>query len=176
MNDNNEINRSQIEEDNKRNANLIRNSIYKKRESIISQKNKEFPKRMKSGSILLIKKEKKKININISQNININTNNVNKSEKSKNESIINNENKSKYNETKKKGMKMKTSIFFGKNKKYSEGKIFLPGKISINGSHSKEYDSSKKIDKLSLRNTKIETKETKDEQYFEFYINYSLLN
>ena len=91
MNINNNNNIKQIEE-NKKLSNQIRTGLYKKRESLMSQKGKEFFKQKKPGTERNPGKSKKKINININQNININTNGFENHIES---NTLNNENKSK---------------------------------------------------------------------------------
>ena len=153
---------------------ITKTGIKRKRESLISQRDKDLlAKKKKAGSMRHVVKEKKKININISQNININTN-LKDIENNKNEQKNSNyENKPKHYYPKKNGLKMKSCINTSNNYKKmrsSNSKIYLSGHISIDKNRSKDLDSSFKMDKLSVKQTKF-TKESREEQFFEFYIN-----
>ena len=145
--------------------------LKRKRESLISQRGKDLKKK-KAGSMRHIVKEKKKININISQNININTN-LKDLDKKKVEPKNEYENKPKQFYPKKNEIKMKSCIYSIHKPQYmrsSHSKLFLSGHISLNKSKSKEYNSSFKMEKISVKQGKY-TKESKEEQFFEFYIN-----
>ena len=147
-------------------------AIKRKRESLISQRGKESRKK-KPGSMRHIVKEKKKININISQNININTN-LKDLEKNKIAPKSEYENNSKNFYPKKNDMKMKSCIYGlnkAKNIRNSNSRLFLSGHISLNKSRSREYNSSFKMDKISVKQGKYNTGESKEEQFFEFHIN-----
>ena len=165
----NDKNKTNLEDNNKKKENSIRTGLYKKRESLISQRGKILLKKIKAKSVRNGRKQKKKININISQNININTNNIKELEKC-NSNVLSNDIKSKNLETKIKGMKMKSCIY-GPIKKFSEHKIYNPGQLSENEIQSKEDEFSNKMDKSFLKNTKIESRDTKEDQFIEFYIN-----
>ena len=165
----NDKNKTNLEDNNKKKENSIRTGLYKKRESLISQRGKILLKKIKAKSVRNGRKQKKKININISQNININTNNIKELEKC-NSNVFSNDIKSKNFETKIKGMKMKSCIY-GPIKKFSEHKIYNPGQLSENEIQSKEEEFSNKMDKSFLKNTKIESRDTKEDQFIEFYIN-----
>ena len=137
-----------------------------------------IPRKKKSDSMGHFLKDKNKININISQNININTNIKEIRQNQNEQKIINLENKSKNNNPKKNDMKMKSCIYNlnnSKNNRNSNSKLFLSGHISFDKSHSKEYNSSIKIDKLSIKQSKS-TKESRESQFFEFYINDKIKN
>ena len=170
-NDNSESNK--YESENKMKINKA--GITRKRESLISHRGKEFLKKKKAGSMRHVVKEKKKININISQNININTNLKELEKKTYNQNSVNqnHENKSKHY-PKKNAMKMRSCIYSvnkAKEIRNSNSKLYLSGLLSLNKSRSKELDSSFKIDKLSIKQTKLNTKESREGQFFEFYIN-----
>ena len=166
MNDNKKTN---LEDKNKKKENSIKTGLYKKRESLISQRGKMLLRKIKAKSVRNGRKQKKKININISQNININTNNIKGLEKC-NSNVFSNDIRSKNLETKVKGNKMKSCIY-GPRKKFSEHKLYNSGHLSVNDIQSKEDEFSNKIDKSFLKNTKIESSNTKEDQFIEFYIN-----
>ena len=171
MNLNNNNNSKEIEE-NKILSKSIRMGLYKKRESLLSQRGKELLKQKKPGSEKNPGKSKKKINININQNININ--NINGFENHIESNTLNNEIKSKQSEHKLKGMKMRSSIYDlerRKDKNLSDKKLYYSGHISMDRVRSGGNDSSIKMDKSFLKQTKIESKETKEDQFIEFYIN-----
>ena len=169
MTENNEIGKKKL-------SNIFKKDIIQKRDSILSQKSREF----KKNALLAARnaaKEQKKININISQNININTNLKPIAEYNDNDSKnIVNENKLKFYMPmlKKNDLKLNSCIYYmdkekekEKEKKLLNNRVYLSGHLSLDKSHN----SSFKLDKLSVKQTKIETRETRDEQYFEFYIN-----
>ena len=169
----NNNNTKEIEE-NKKFSNSIRTGLYKKRESLMSQRGKELLKQKKPGSERNPGKSKKKININISQNININTNSINGFENHIEANTINNDINSKQSENKLKGTKMRSFIYDSekrKEKNLSDKKLYYSGHISIDRVRSRGNDSSIKMDKSFLKQTKIETRETKEDQLVEFYIN-----
>ena len=143
---------------------------FGKRESLISQRALEYSRKMKTGTMHNVIKDNKNININISQNININAN-LKNLDKNKNEQ----ENKQKNFIPKKNGLKMKSCIYGTKKSREianSNSKLYLSGHLSLEKSRSKEYESSYKIDKLSIKHPKINnTRDSKEDQYFEFYIN-----
>ena len=155
-------------------GNQIANSFalksIKKRESLISQRAMEFAKKKKNCSTQQIINDNKNININISQKININAN-LKDLEQNKNEQ----EKKSKNFNPKKNDLKMKSCIYGAKKSKEivtNNNRLYLSGHLSLENSRSKEYESSYKIDKLSIKHPKINnTRDSKEEQYFEFYIN-----
>ena len=71
-------------------------------------------------------------------------------------------------------MKMKSCIYSvnkAKEIRNSNSKLYLSGLLSLNKSRSKELDSSFKIDKLSIKLTKMNTKDSREGQFFEFFIN-----
>ena len=165
----NDKNKTNLEENNKKKENSIKTGLNKKRESLISQRGKMLLKKIKAKSVRNGRKQKKKININISQNININTNNIKGLEKC-NSNVFSNDIRSKHLETKIKGNKMKSCIY-GPRKKFSEHKLYNSGHLSVNEIQSKEDEFSNKMDKSFLKNTKIESRDTKEDQFIEFYIN-----
>ena len=148
-------------------------AISRKRESLISHRGKESKKK-KAGSMRHVVKEKKKININISQNININTNLKELEKKTYNQaSEVNHDNKSKHFWPKKNDLKLKSCIYSVNKAKdirnSNNSKLYLSGLLSLNKSRSKELDSSFKIDKLSIKQTKMNTKDSREGQFFEFF-------
>ena len=164
-----------------------------KRESLINQKGKEFLKKKKATSLRNIFNDNNKINININRNINIsrNINKENKENKEKeenkeiDENSDNNEDKEENNFDAKSKMKMKSCIMGFEQTPYkserNQNKDKLNSKKKINKeslnnlSKSREIESSFKMDKLLILQTKT-TKDTRAEQFLEFYINNNLKN
>ena len=164
-------------------TNSLLSNLSLKRESLMIQKGKEFLKSKKAVSMRHICKDNNKINININNNININTN----LKKSLNSNQKNSDTKSK--------IKMRSCImgFEQDNKKPNE-KFFRTqlnknkaSKDSINNlskekdnknnlSRSREIETSFKMEKLLANQTKTETRDTRQEQFFEFYINNNMKN
>ena len=155
-----------------------------KRESLMVQKSREFLRRKKAISLRHIHDDNKKINININHNININTNlkkdeysNINflrsdtKSKIKMKSCIMGMENENKSNE---KNKKFNTVL---KNKNIRENLNNINNisnernKSSMSKDRSREIESSFKMDKLLDNQTKSETRESKQEQFIEFYIN-----
>jgi len=173
MNLNNNNNSKELDE-NKKLSNSIRVGLYKKRESLMSQRGKELLKQKKPGSERNPGKSKKKINININQNININANSISGFENHIESNTINNDIISRQSEQKLKGMKMRSFVCDKekrKDKNLSDKKLYYSGHISIDRVRSRNNDSSIKMDKSFLKQTKIETRDTKEDQFVEFYIN-----
>ena len=171
IDNNNENNKKKL-------SNIFKVDLSQKRESIISQRSREFPLKSKAISMLNGQKENNKININISQNININTHLKPIQETNNNEVNESNiENKFKFYKPKKNELKLNSCIYFMDKEKENEKKmmmnkrVYLSGHLSLEKSHSKGADSSFKLDKLSVKQTKIETRDTREDQFFEFYIN-----
>ena len=168
----------------RKSQNITFNELNKKRETLMLQKRKDFFKNKKATSMRNIKKENKKINININHNININANinqikrdkefdnnsshfnskliekdllNIKNSlgkDKFDNQNIDNNNNENldkKNNQNNKKDKQSKTDVLNNKN---------VPQSLST------------KIDKLLLKQLKVDTKDDgKQEQFIEFFIN-----
>ena len=167
MTENNEIAKKKL-------SKLFKKDVVRKRESIISQKSREFKKKDLLAAPNAAK-EQKKININISQNININTNLKPIAEYNDNDSKnMVGENQLKFYMPKKNNLKLNSCIYYAdkeKEKKMLNNRVYLSGHLSIEKSQSRGAESSIKLDKLSVKQTKIETRDTRDEQYFDFYIN-----
>ena len=154
--------------------NPLLSNLSLKRESLMIQKGREFLRNKKAISMRHIYKDNKKINININHNININTN-------LKNETNVNDEQKNSDTKSKK---KMRSCIMgFEQDDSKANDKIYKnkASKDSINNvsrdkdknnlSRNKDIETSFKMEKLLANQTNTETKETRQEQFFEFYIN-----
>ena len=116
---------------------------------------------------------KEKISININQNININANIKNTDQDKENDKNKDgNDSKPQSEEGKKKGIKMKSCIFNIESERKKDKKTILS--MNLNRAKSKDIrdiDSSYKMEKLLEKQSKLDTKEDKKEQFLEFYIN-----
>ena len=182
MIDNNEENNFYKAKNNNIISGSSQSNLNLKRESLMIQKGREFLKRKKAVSLRHILEDNKKINININNNININANNSKKQENNNHaESIQHSDTKSK--------IKMKSCIMgFEQNQKKSDKalKLKIPtnkkkmskeiinfNNISRDNNHSRSRDveNSFKMEKLLANQSKTETREIRQEQFFEFNIN-----
>ena len=145
--------------------------LAKKRDSMIRGKKK---KSRKAGSVYQLTQDNKKININFNQNININTN-LKEGEKEK-KSRYTTVDKKKTIDFQNKGIKMKSCIISlekGNSSQKNNKLLYLPN-LQGEKKHSKDYDSSFKMDNLEAKRT--ESKNEKKEQFYEFYINDNIKN
>ena len=149
------------------------NTISKKRESLMVQKGKDFFKNKKAISMRHIHdEENKKINININHNINI-SENINQINQDK---IADNYNTPKNLRTL--GSNMKIIKFDNYINKDTPNDITNENKIkerdinkhNISKERIKELGSSR-LDKFNINQLKIDTKDEKQEQNIEFYVN-----
>ena len=142
---------------------------------------KEFMKNKKAVSMKHIFDGRDNININIHQSININANPNAQYQKQKSK----NNNKNDGNESKpqseegnkKKGITMKSCIFPLESDRKKDKKTNFS--MNINRKKIKnrtDFDSSMKMEKLLEKQSKIDTKEEKKEQFIEFYINDNIRN
>ena len=138
-------------------------------DSLFIQKGREYMKNKKAISMKHVFDSKEKIRININQNININANMKNKDEvKSKEIDAQSEEGK----DVKLKGMKMKSCIFTIESDRKKDKKTILSMNLKRSKSREmREVDSSYKMKKLLEKQSKIDTKDEKKEQFIEFYIN-----
>ena len=154
---------------NEKNENIYQKNVYamlaKKRDSMIRGKVK---KSRKAGSVHQATKGNKKINININQNINITTNQKEIESKSR-------YTKKKTIDFKKKGKRMKSCIFTVEKGNFSQknNKLHLQN-YNVEKNPSKDFESSFKMENLLVKQS--DTKNTKKEQFFEFYVNDNIKN
>ena len=159
------------------------------RESLFIQKGKEHLHSKKSVSMKHIFEKNDKISIKINQNININTNikNINEAkDKDKDRDKDKNKDKDKKKEVEKgsrtqseeeayqifRGKKMKSCVFNYEAEKKNEKKQNMS--VNLHRAKSRdirEIDSSYKMEKLLEKQSKLDTKNAKKEQFFEFFIN-----
>ena len=186
MIDNNEINQNfKNINNNKLNPNYPSN-LSLKRDSLMIHKGREFLKRKKAISLRHIFEDNKNIKININNNININTH-----LKRVNHTIDNQENSDGKGKTKMKSCIMGFEQDGNQNdndknnfktvlnkKKLSKDNININNlsKDVNNLSRSRDNETSFKMEKLLANQTKTETRDTKHEQFFEFYINDNIRN
>ena len=181
-NEENKNNNNQRDNENKT-AHIIPLIFNKPRESIFAQKAIEF-KNKKSISMKQIFDSKEKISININQNININTNlkeplqKINEvKDKDKEKDGNDSKPQSEEGQGKGKGIRMKSCIFNMESERKKDKKAVLS--MNINRAKSKDVrdvDSSYRMEKLLEKQSKLDTKEEKKEQFLEFYINDNIKN
>ena len=188
MIDNNEINKKNKSDNDNRITNNHQSNLSLKRDSLMYQKGKEFLRRKKAISLRHIFEDSKKISININNNININSNNLKKEENNNaQESIQHSDTKSKIKmkscimgfeqdqKKSEKNLKFKTQL--NKNKLSKDNLNNLSKDKDMNNhSRSRDIETSFKMEKLLANQTKTETGETKQEQFFEFFINDNVNN
>ena len=188
MNNDESKNNNNEEEVNNRIAHIIPLGYQKQRESLFIQKGKEYMRNKKAVSMKHIFGEKEQISININQNININANiktpeKEPKIQKGITQEIIKEKDKEgedskpQSEEGKMKGKRMKSCIFNLDADKKKDKK----GNLSMNvvrgkGKDNKDVDSSNKMDRLLEKQSKLDTKDVKREQFIEFYINDNIKN
>ena len=184
-NEDNKHNNNKEDIDN-RIAHIIPLGFHKPKESIFIQKSREYMKNKKAVSMKHIFDSKEKISININQNININANiKSSEKEKGKTEKEDLKEVKEKDGEGSKpqseegkmKGKRMKSCIFNIDLEKKKDKKTILS--MNLNRPKSKDFrdvDSSYRMDKLLEKQSKLDTKSEKKEQFIEFYINDNVKN
>ena len=178
---NNEENKkNNVQEDNEnKKAHIIPLVFNKQRESIFAQKALDF-KNKKSISMKQIFDSKEKISININQNININANLKDPLQDIKEiKDKDGNDSKPQSEEGKGKGqgIRMKSCIFNMESERKKDKKAVLS--MNINRAKSKDIrdvDSSYKMEKLLEKQSKLDTKDDKKEQFLEFYINDNVKN
>ena len=151
-------------------------------ESKFMQKSKEYMKNKKAVSMKHIFDGRDKISININQSININANPNSKfpepKKKENKKENDGNESKPQSEEgNKKKGIAMKSCILGLDSDRKKDKKTILS--MNINRTKIKnrtDFDSSMKMEKLLEKQSKIDTKDDKKEQFIEFYINDNIRN
>ena len=172
MNEGEDNNKNSNKDEKRVSQNLEFNNLTKKRESLIVQKGREFFKNKKAVSMKHIHDEEdKKINININHNINISAN-INQINQEKRSEIVS-PRKPKILENNLKIIKFDNYI--NKDK---------PNDIINNENKGKEKDiknkesrdrirdlGSARLDKFALKQLKYDTKDEKQEEFIEFYIN-----
>ena len=144
------------------------------KDSLFIQKGKEYMRNKKAISMKQIFNSKENIRININQNININANMKSpKDEENKKEGDPQSE---EGKDNKLKGMKMKSCIFtIESDRKKDKKTIFSMNLQREKSKDMREVDSSYKMKKILEKQSKIDTKDVK-EQFLEFYINDNIKN
>ena len=175
---------------------IIPLGFKKQEESLFIQKGKEYMKNKKAISMRHIFENKDKINININQNININANIKTPEKEKQTENQINIQNekgikqeiikvkegegddsKPQSDEGKMKGKRMKSCIFNMDFEKKKDKKAILSMNVNRNKMKDiRDIDSSYKMEKLLEKQSKLDAKDEKKEQYIEFYINDNIKN
>ena len=183
-NDNLLSSNSQQEGENKI-SHFIPLGFQKPQESIFIQKGREYMQNKKSVSMKHIFEKNDKISIKINQNININTNIKNINEQKDNSN--NKKKKDEKKDDKEKGSKnqseeeayeifrkkkMKSCVFNYEEEKKNEKKQNMSMNLHRAKSRDiKDVESSYKMEKLLEKQSKIDTRNYKKEEFFEFYIN-----
>ena len=188
MKNENLLNNNTQQESDKKISHFIPLGFQKPRESFFMQRGKEFLQSKKSVSMKQIFEKNDKISIKINQNININTNikNINE-QKDRDKDKKNNDEKNNKDNDKDKGSKtqseeeayqifrkkkMKSCIFNYETEKKNEKKQNMS--VNLNRAKSRDIrdvESSYKMEKLLEKQSKLDTKSYKKEQFFEFFIN-----
>ena len=177
----NQINNNTQQESDKKISHFIPLGFQNPRESLFIQKGKEHLQSKKSVSMKHIFEKNDKISIKINQNININTNikNINEAkDREKDKDKKKEVEKGSRNQSEEeayqifRGKKMKSCVFNYETEKKNEKKQNMS--VNIHRAKSRdirEVDSSYKMEKLLEKQSKLDTKNVKKEQFFEFFIN-----